>query len=275
MVEVRPLTPSIGAEIIGADIRQEADFEIVRQAFTDHSVIAIRDQELTPDDQIEFAERFGPINVNRFFKKHDTHPKVALVLKEADQSKAIGEQWHTDHSYDDEPAMCSILHAIETPPVGGDTVFASMSAAYEALSDKFAEMIDGLNAWHSSRHVFGAAAADSENSKTGRIENPALAKQDALHPVVITHPLSGRKGIYVNPEFTTRIDGWTEAESASVLRFLYEHCAKPDFHCRVSYRPGTVTMWDNRATWHKAINDYAGHRRLMHRITVEGCSLNR
>ncbi len=274
MIEVKPITPRLGAEILGADIKQEADFEVVRQAFTDYSVLTIRDQELTPDDQIAFAERFGPINVNRFFKKHETHPKVALVLKEADQAQAIGERWHTDHSYDIEPAMCSILHAIETPPVGGDTVFASMSAAYDALSGKFAEMIDGLSAWHSSRHVFGAVVANSESSKSGRIDNANLATQDALHPVVITHPLSGRKGIYVNPDFTTHIEGWNDEESASVLNYLYEHCAKPDFHCRVSYRPGTVTMWDNRATWHKAINDYAGHRRLMHRITVEGCRLN-
>ncbi len=273
MIEVRPITPRLGAEILGADIRKDADFEVVRQAFTDYSVLTIRDQELTPDDQIAFAERFGPINVNRFFKKHETHPKVALVLKEADQAQAIGERWHTDHSYDTEPAMCSILHAIETPPVGGDTVFASMSAAYEALSPAFAAMIDGLSAWHSSRHAFGAVVANSESSKSGRIENADLATQDALHPVVITHPLSGRKGIYVNPDFTTHIDGWSEEESASILNYLYEHCAKPDFHCRVSYRPGTVTMWDNRATWHKAINDYAGHRRLMHRITVEGCRL--
>lgn len=274
MIEVKPITPRLGAEILGADIKRDPDFEVVRQAFTDYSVITIRDQELTPDDQIVFAERFGTINVNRFFKKHESHPKVALVLKEADQAEAIGERWHTDHSYDVEPAMCSILHAIETPPVGGDTVFASMSAAYDALSPAFAKMLDGLSAWHSSRHAFGAVVADSESSQSGRIENAELATQDALHPMVISHPLSGRKGIYVNPDFTTHIEGWNKDESASILNYLYEHCANPEFHCRVSYRPGTVTMWDNRATWHKAINDYSGHRRLMHRITVEGCKLS-
>lgn len=273
MIEVRPLTPNLGAEILGADIRRDEDFEVVRQAFIDYSVVAIRDQQLRPEDQIAFAERFGPINVNRFFKKHDTHPKIALVLKEADQKQAIGERWHTDHSYDTEPAMCSILHAIETPKTGGDTVFSSMAAAYEALSPAFAKMIDGLSAWHSSRHAFGAVVANSESSKTGRIENANLATQDALHPVVITHPLSGRRGIYVNPDFTTHIDGWSNDESAAILNFLYDHCANPDFHCRLRHYPGTVTMWDNRATWHKAINDYAGYRRLMHRVTVEGCAL--
>ena len=274
MVEVRPLTGTVGAEIVGADIRSDDHWPVIRQAFVDHGVIVVRDQKIAPEDHIRFAERWGPINVNRFFKKLESHPNIAVVLKEPDQKTAIGERWHTDHSYDTEPAMCSILHAIELPPFGGDTCFASQYAAYDALSEPFKKMLEGLQAWHSSRHAFGAVVADHESHKTGRIGNADLATQDALHPVVITHPLSGRKALYVNPDFTTRIDGMREEESDALLAFLYDHCQTADFQCRVQWRPGDVTMWDNRALWHKAINDYHGHRRYMHRITVEGCALS-
>jgi len=272
-MNITPLTGGLGAEITGADIRNADDFPTIREAFIDHSVIVIRDQTIAPDDHLAFARRWGEINVNRFFKALDTHPEIALVVKEPDQKTAIGEKWHTDHAYDLEPALGSILHAIETPPFGGDTVFISMAAAYEALSDRMKQMLSGLHAWNSSRHVFGAKRQDSETSKTGRIGNADAANQDALHPVVITHPLSGRKGLYVNPEFTTQIDGLSKSESDAILAMLYTHCQQPEFQCRIRWQAGDVTMWDNRATWHKAINDYHGHPRYMHRVTVEGCAL--
>ena len=272
-MDVRPLTGTIGAEILGADIRRDADFAAIRQAFIEHGVITVRGQQITPDDHLAFAERWGAVNVNRFFTALEGHPRVAVVLKEAGQTRAIGEEWHTDHSYDVAPAMASILHAIEVPLFGGDTCFASMYAAYDALSDPFKSLLGGMRAWHSSRHVFGAARAQSESARTGRVGNAGAATQDALHPVVITHPLSGRKAVYVNPQFTTRIDGLAAAESDAILGFLYRHCQNADFQCRVSWRAGDVTMWDNRATWHKAINDYHGHRRYMHRVTVEGETL--
>ncbi|MEM9098947.1 MAG: TauD/TfdA family dioxygenase [Pseudomonadota bacterium] len=270
---IRPLTGGLGAEILGADLRDASQFPAIREAFAAHSVIAIRDQEISPEDQLVFAERFNPVNVNRFFAKVPGHPRVAMVLKEADQTHAVGEQWHTDHSYDQIPAMCSILHCVETPEVGGDTCFSSMHAAYQSLSEGLKAVLAPLKAWHSSRHAFGMEAAAHETSQDGRIGSAELATQDALHPVVIRHPLSGKPCLYVNPDFTTHIDGWTVAESAALLGYLYEVCAQPDFQCRVRYRPGTVVIWDNRATWHKAINDYHGHRRLMHRVTVEGCAL--
>ncbi len=272
---VTPMTGTVGAEITGADVRNDAHWPIIRQAFVDHSVITIRAQNITPNDHLAFARRWGDINVNRFFKALDTHPNVAVVLKEADQTTAIGEMWHTDHSYDTAPAMCSILHAIELPAYGGDTCFSSQYAAYDALSDPMKTLLGGLSAWHSSRHAFGAATLDHEQAKGGRLNNQENATQDALHPVVITHPLSGRKALYVNPDFTTHIEGLAEAESTALLSFLYTHCQNPDYQCRVRWQQGDITMWDNRALWHKAINDYAGHRRYMHRVTVEGCVLNR
>lgn len=272
-MRIVPMTGGLGAEILGADLKDPAQFDDIRDAFVRYSVITLRDQDIAPDDHLRFARSFGTVNVNRFFAALDSHPEIALVLKEPDQSGAIGESWHTDHSYDLAPAMGSILRAVETPEVGGDTVFVSMATAYEALSERFREMLSGLWAWHSSRHVFGDTQRDSEAAQTGRVGNADKAVQDALHPVVIRHPLSGRRGIYVNPQFTTHIDGLSALESDAILGALYAHCQKPEFQCRVRWRTGDVTMWDNRATWHKAINDYAGHRRLMHRVTVEGCSL--
>ncbi|MEO1491071.1 MAG: TauD/TfdA family dioxygenase [Pseudomonadota bacterium] len=271
---IRKLTGALGAEITGADIRDPDQFEAIFSAFRDHAVIAIRDQQITPDDQVAFAERFGPINVNRFFAKVPGHPRVAMVLKEPGQTRAIGENWHTDHSYDQAPAMCSILHCVETPDVGGDTMFASMYAAFDALSDGLKNTLRGMKVWHSSRHAFGAARQGDEATRTGRIGNPDLATQDALHPVVIRHPLSGREALYVNGDFTTHFDGWSAEDSKPLLDHLYAHSVQPEFTCRVRYAPGTVVIWDNRATWHKAINDYDGHRRLMHRITVEGPELS-
>jgi taurine dioxygenase len=272
-MEIHPLSGGLGAEILGADIRRPEDFQQIHDAFVQHSVVVIRGQDCTPEDHLAFARRFGPINVNRFFKPVDGYPEIATVLKEKDQKQAIGEGWHTDHSYDQEPAMGSILRAIEVPPYGGDTLFASMAAAYAALSPTMRGFLDGLTAMHSSRHVFGTSTRDTEAATSGRLGNTEAATQDARHPVVITHPLSGRRGLYVNPTFTTHIEQLSADESRAVLAMLYEHCKQPEFQCRVRWRAGDMTIWDNRATWHKAVNDYHGHRRFMHRVTVEGVAL--
>lgn len=273
-IEVKPLTGVIGAEIFGADVSNPDHFDSVMDAFAAHGVIVIRDQQITPDEQIAFARRIGPINVNRFFAHVPDHPEIALVLKEPEQKTVLGERWHTDHSYDQAPAMCSMLHAIETPEYGGDTSFASMYAGFEALSDGLKQTLRGMKAWHSSRHIFGAARReDGEVQDTGRIGNPELATQDVLHPAVIRHPLSGREALYVNPEFTLTFDGWNKDESQALISYLVQHCTQPEFTCRVRWQPGTITIWDNRATWHKAVNDYPGQRRLMHRITIEGVEL--
>ena len=272
-MEVKPLTGGLGAEIVGADIRCEDQFDAIKSAFAEYSVIALRGQSVGPQEHLTFARRFGPINVNRFFKPVDGYPEIATVLKEKDQKEAVGEGWHTDHSYDQEPAMGSILHALEVPPHGGDTLFVSMAAAYEALSPTMRGFLDGLKAVHSSRHVFGASIMDTEAAESGRLGNAEAATQDALHPVVITHPLSGRRGLFVNPVFTTKIKGLSVNESAAVLGMIYDHCKQPEFQCRLRWQEGDIAIWDNRATWHKAINDYHGFRRLMHRVTVEGVAL--
>lgn len=274
-MDVRPLSGALGAEITGIDLKtlDDAGFAALEKVFHDRSVIVIRDQDLTPDDHIAFAERWGTINVNRFFKPVDTHPQIATVLKEPDQKLNIGGAWHSDHSYDQIPAMGSILYAVETPPAGGDTLFCSMNAAYEACSDGMKAMFRGLRACHTSRLAFGAARVKSEVQEDGRIGNQAAAVQDAVHPVVIAHPYNGRPCLYSNSDFTTHFEGWTAEESAPLLKQIEEIATRPEYTCRVAWRPGTLTMWDNRAVMHKAINDYHGHRRLMHRITIEGCEI--
>ena len=192
--------------------------------------------------------------------------------KGADQRTNIGGGWHTDHSYDPDPALGSILVARQLPEEGGDTLFASMYAAYDALSPGLKKTLEGMRAVHSAAHVFGAATlAMSDQGKDFKTID--VATKDVTHPVVITHPESGRKALYVNPGFTLRFDGWTALESAPLLKFLFAHAVKPEFTCRFRWEDGSVAFWDNRATWHYAANDYHGHERLMHRITVKGVPL--
>jgi taurine dioxygenase len=269
-IRVQPISHAVGAEICGADLTDlsDADFKIVRRAFIDHGVIFLHGQDLSPEQHIAFAKRWGKINVNRFLAAVDGYPQIAEVHKGPDQTFNIGGSWHTDHSYDVEPAMGSILYALEVPPTGGDTLFASMYAAYDALSDGLKTTLESLEAVHSSRHVFGSETSNEQTG--GRISNAEAAKQDSIHPVVIRHPESGRKALYVNPGFTVCFNGWTRAESKPLLDFLYEHARQPEFTFRFRWKRGSIAFWDNRATWHYALNDYHGQSRRMHRITIEG-----
>ena len=263
---------ALGAMIEGIDLSQpleDADVAEMRGALNEHGVIFFRDQKITPEQHIAFAQRFGEIDVNRFFKAAAGYPQIAEVRKEPGQTTNIGGGWHTDHSYDQEPALGSILLARETPTRGGDTVFACMNRAYEALSDGLKKTLEGLRAVHSSRHVFGAGT-DYVKASGDRLENAENATQDAIHPVVLRHPESGKKILYVNSGFTTHFEGWTKAESAPLLNFLYEHAARPEFQYRFQWGVGSIAFWDNRSTWHYAVNDYHGERRLMHRITIAG-----
>ena len=277
-ISVQPVSPSLGAEIGNVDIASGIDDQQlaeIKRAFADYSVIFFHDQKITPDQHIEFAERWGKININRFFQAVDTHPQIAEVRKEPHQKTNIGSAWHTDHSYDQIPALGSILYAREVPQVGGDTLFSSMYAAYETLSDGMKTMLGDLQAEHSSRHSFGEEAYVGRDIDDvgGRLGNTAAATQDSAHPVVIQHPLSGRPALYVNPEFTVKIKGWTKAESQPLLDYLYAHARQNEFTCRFKWRKGSMAIWDNRATHHCALNDYQGQFRLMHRITLEGVKL--
>jgi taurine dioxygenase len=273
-IEVRRHAGGCGAEVLGLDLRRldDAGLAAVKRAFTDNGVIFFRDQSLTEDDHIAFARRWGEIDVNRFFPHIDGYREIAEVKKEKEQKTNIGGGWHTDHSYDQIPAMGSILVARVLPQQGGDTLFADMVAAYEALDDATKRQIEGLRAVHSNAHVFGSKAYYDNPERKHFANDEAVG--EAVHPVVITHPLSGRKALYVNPGFTIAIEGRTREDSAPLLHTLFAHAMKPQFHCRFQWRPGSVAFWDNRATWHFALNDYPGEERLMHRITVKGVALN-
>lgn len=277
----------VGATVDGLRLSTVSADEIaqLKMALGDHGVLFFRNQNLSEEEHIALSAGFGQININRFFAAHPQHPEIALVAKEADQKDNIGGGWHTDHSYDHEPALGSILVARVLPESGGDTLFASMYGAYESLDDETKTQLEGLRAVHSGKHIFG----ESENALyqkgdigaggkgKGRIGNSAAADalEDPVHPVVITHPISGKKALYVNPAFTVRFEGQSEAESQPLLAKLFAHCfAGAAFQYRFQWEPGSVAMWDNRATWHWAMNDYHGHRRVMHRITIDGCALN-
>jgi taurine dioxygenase len=253
-----------------------AELEIIKHAFSRYGLVFLRDQDISETDHIELAGRFGDINVNRFFTSLPDFPQIAMVSKEPGQVTNIGGGWHTDHSYDHEPALGSILVARELPESGGDTWFTSMYKAYESLSDGLKETLEGLSAIHSAKHVFGPQGGyEATDSAIDRIGNAgaALELEDPIHPVVIRHPLSGRKALYVNAAFTLRFDGWTAEESAPLLSYLYTLAIAEENITRFKWEKGSVAFWDNRATWHFAQNDYPGQRRVMHRITIAGCAL--
>lgn len=258
----------VGVYVSNCDLSQPIgnnELNALKEALGEYGVLFFHGQDLSPDQHIALAESFGKININRFFPKVTEQPQIAEVKKEPTQKLNIGAKWHTDHSYDQIPAMGSILVSRVTPSRGGDTVFANMFLAYEHLSDGLKHTISNLNAVHSSRHVFGSGVKGGE-----RFSNAEAATQDTVHPMVISHPISGKNALYVNPEFTIGIEGWHKEESAPLLEMLYRHAIRPEFTHRFKWQQGSVAFWDNRATWHCALNDYPTETRIMHRITVEG-----
>ncbi|PHR74982.1 TauD/TfdA family dioxygenase [Henriciella sp.] len=277
-MDIRPLE-GVGAEITGVDLKalSRAEETAIRDAFAEQGVIFFRDQSLSEEDHIAFAQRFGQINVNRFFAAHPDYPQIAMVAKDVGDTDNIGGGWHTDHSYDEIPALGSVLVARELPKTGGDTRFASMYRAYETLPDELKRAVEGKRAIHSARHIFGGQD-DSYYSQSdagrGRIGNADAVEtlNDVAHPLIITHPLSGKKALFVNPAFTIGIDGMDEAGGKALLQKLFAHAMREEHTCRFKWEPGSVAFWDNRSTWHWALNDYQGQRRVMHRITIEGVS---
>lgn len=262
--QVRKLSGLCGAELTGARLEgaDAAMLDAARDALAEHGVVTFPDQHLSPEGHLAFARHLGQIDVNRFFTPVEGYPDIAEVRTLPDATAVIGGTWHSDHSYDPAPAMASILSARELPPYGGDTQFASQVAALNALSPGLRRVLAGLRAEHSD-----ASFADS---KLGLNENRDAFRGAVTHPVIIRHPQTGVGALYVNGDFTTRFEGWSEVESAPLLRWLYAHCTQPIFCCRVAWRPGMVAVWDNRLVQHYATADYAGYGRLMHRITVAG-----
>lgn len=273
-MEMTPMGPKCGVEISGIALAScsDAEMEAIRQAIYEHGVAVFRDQQFSPEDHIAFAERWGGIDINNYFPLQDRYPQIAIVRKQPDQVTNIGGAWHTDHSYDQIPAMGSILVARALPPHGGDTLFAHMGAAYDALSDEMKAEIEGLEAFHTADHVYKADGLYAQTDMARDLRGHDL-NTGAVHPVVIRHPHTGRKLLYVNGAFTINFVGQTREESLPLLQRLLAEAVREDNQCRVQWRPGTVTIWDNRTTWHNALNDYHGHYREMHRITLSGEAL--
>lgn len=258
-----------GVQLADASTEQIA---MLKSALFERGVIFFREQDFSVDDHLAFAKKFGEIVINKFFGVVPGYPEIAEVRKEPDQTMNIGGGWHTDHSYDDEPALGSILVARELPSVGGDTRFINMQAVYTALPAAMKSRIAGRWAIHSNEHIYG-----DDGYYAGTDLAPLLQGSEgvgsAIHPMVITHPQSGAEVLYVNPGHTVGVKGMADDEAFVLLGALYEHAQQPEFQCRFEWQPGSVAIWDNRLTWHLAENDYHGERRLMHRITIAGEAL--
>ncbi len=275
-IQVNPISGALGAEIHGVDLSQpldEATFADIRKAFLDNGVIFFRDQKLTPDQHKDFARRFGRLNVHPFVGHVAGHPEIIPIIKEKDEKVNFGGGWHSDMSFLPEPSLGSVLYALETPTFGGDTLWANQYLAYEQLSSGMRQMLEGLTAVHTAGMQYGTNSEASRNS-AGRksMETKVTSEAETIveHPVVRTHPETGRKALFVNEAFTLKFKGWTKRESQPLLRFLFDHATQEPYSCRFRWEPGSIAFWDNRCTQHYALNDYHGQRREMHRVTIDG-----
>jgi len=269
-----PLCGALGAEIHGVSLADDLPDGVIadiRQALLDHLVIFFRDQQLTPVQQIAFARRMGPLEEHDFVKGLPEHPEIIRVLREASEATMnFGGAWHSDVTHQQHPALGSVLYALDVPPHGGDTLFANQYLAYETLSPGLQQTLCGLTGIHTARGPFGHQGRSINNWMNMKVETSEKSLAEVEHPVVRTHPETGRKALFVNRTFTVRFKGWTEAESAPLLEYLFHHASREQLTCRFRWTPGAVAFWDNRAVLHYALNDYAGHRREMHRVTISG-----
>ncbi len=270
-MQTTPMAPNCGVEVSGIQLAEAegATMDAIRATIYEHGVAVFRDQEFSPEDHIKFGRRWGGIDVNNYFPLQEDFNEIAVVRKEPDQQTNIGGAWHTDHSYDQVPAMGSVLVARELPPSGGDTMWAHMGAAYDALPDDLKQRIEGLEAYHTADHVYEEGGLYAQTDMGDKLRGQDL-KTGAVHPVVIRHPHTGRKLLYVNSGFTINFVGQTREESLPLLNELLDRALTDDNQCRLQWKPGTVAIWDNRTSWHNAMNDYQGHAREMHRITLSG-----
>ncbi len=266
-LRVQPVAGSLGAEVSGVDLGAltDAQFDEIHRAFTTHQVIFIRDQELDEETYISFARRWGDIMLYPYMQGLPDHPEILQVLKEPEDTYAFGSQWHTDSSFIAIPPKATMLYALELPSAGGDTAYASMYHAYDALSDGMKQLLADLRVLN-----IGDQRVPRFDELSGmKQKDPGEVQTRAHHPLIRTHPESGRKALNVGAH-SIEIEGLTKDESAPLLEFLYAHGTRQEFTCRFRWQEGTVGIWDNRCVQHYAIDDYQGQRRRMHRITIAG-----
>jgi taurine dioxygenase len=283
-IEVKPIAGALGAEIGAVDLGALDDetFDEIHAAWLEHLVVFFRRQAITPEQQLAFAKRFGDIHYHPFMRGMDEHPEILEIIKEEGDTKAFGEVWHTDQAFNPKPAKATILYAKETPDAGGDTMFTNLYLAYETLSDPMKTMIAGVKTWNvGDRKTLAQNGPMASAPRAGRyvgnqkmaakVRDPGDVPTEAAHPLVRTHPETGRKALYIS-NHTQTLDGFNRPEARPILDFLMAHAVQPEFTCRFRWEPGSLAIWDNRCTQHRALNDYHGKRRRMHRITIAGDS---
>ncbi len=278
-ISVTPLGGALGATIGDVDLSQPLDDGTVaeiRHALLDHLVIFFHGQNITPAHHKAFGAHFGTFHRHEFVAgMSEDHPEIIVVAKTPEDQFNFGGDWHSDVSYAKRPPLGSILHAREVPAHGGDTLFANQYLAYEMLSKGMKAVVDGLSAVHSAKQVYsarGALAADiyRDGLRGTDVTIDDAANEENIHPIVRTHPETGRKALYVNAPHTIGIGGMKQEESEPILDYLYSYCARPDFTCRFAWRKNSIAFWDNRCVLHYALNDYPGQKRVMHRLTIDG-----
>jgi alpha-ketoglutarate-dependent taurine dioxygenase len=280
-IEVKPIAGALGAEICEVDLARldNETFKEIEAAWLEHLVVFFRDQKITPEQQIAFAKRFGDIHYHPFMNGMEEHPEILEIVKEEGDTRAFGEVWHTDQMFNPKPAKATILYAKETPEAGGDTLFANMYLAYETLSEPMKALLAGVKTWNvgdrkklSQGDKMGSAREGryvGNEKMAAKVRDPGDLQTESAHPLVRTHPETRRKAIYIG-NHTQTLDGFKPAEARGIVDFLVAHSVQPEFTCRFRWEVGSMAIWDNRCTQHRALNDYAGKRRRMHRITIAG-----
>ena len=280
-IEVKPIAGALGAEISGVDLRDVDDetFGEINDAWLEHQVVFFRGQDITPQQQIAFSKRFGDIHHHPFIKGMEEYPDILEIIKEEGDTRAFGSTWHTDQMFNPKPAKATILYAKETPDAGGDTMFANMYMAYDTLSSPMKAMLADVKTWNvGSRKKLSESdrmGSTSEGRYKGnekmaaKVRDPGDLVTEAAHPLVRTHPDTGKKALYLG-NHAVGLHGFDDKEARPVLDYLMQHAVQPEMTCRFRWEVGSMAIWDNRCTMHRALNDYPGKRRRMHRITIAG-----
>jgi taurine dioxygenase len=270
---VEPVAGSLGAQIDGVDLSQDLPDAVIaeiRRVLLDHLVIFFRDQEMTPEQHLAFARHFGSLSLHDQVQGMEDYPEIIEVRKEPEDERNFGGAWHADVTYMQEPPLGSILYAREVPRFGGDTLWANQYLAFETLSDGMRELLDGMTMIHTPAKIYGLQSQDWSKDSSVRSAPNATAEYETEHPLVRTHPETGRKCLLISGLFTPRFKDMTEEESAPLINYLMEQATREPITCRWRWRAGDAAFWYNRCTLHYALNDYQGQRRVMHRVTVAG-----